>query len=170
MSKTYHFHFGHTYKMAKKKSPPKPTRMFPSLHPDVSDAVSEHITPPAFNDTNTNKGTRKTYKTHVTGGFRCYNNNCSQRAWTSGKIAILIRQYTNGSYNAEVCGQRCRSCERLGKLNLDNECYVERVSYRLLAWSGVQQERPEYRLKGTPPHEESLCEGCKRGICGEAGR
>jgi len=168
VSKTYHLHSKHIYKMAKKKAPPKPTRMFPSLHPDVSDAVSEHITPLPFNETNTNQGTNKTYSTSVMGEFRCHNNTCPTRAWTSGKVTILIRRYANGSYNAEVFNQRCRSCNRLGKLKLDNASYVDRVSYRLLAWGGVQQARREYMEKYTPPHRKDLCEGCKRGICRES--
>ncbi|KAH6860617.1 zinc-binding domain-containing protein [Alternaria rosae] len=154
--------------MAKKKGPPKPTRMYPSLHPDVALAVSEHMTPLPFNETNTSQGTNKSYSTFVIGEFRCHNNTCPTHAWTSGKVTILIRRYANGSYNAEVFKQRCRSCNRLGKLKLDNASYIDRVSYRLLAWSGVQQASRGYTEKYTPPHRKDLCEGCKRGICPES--
>ena len=147
-----------------------PTRMYLSLDTDVAFAVSEHnITPPPFNSTNTNIGTSKRYKTNITGSFRCYNPSCLQRRWASYRIGILIRRYTNGSYNAEVAAQRCKSCRRLGKMYVDKDCYVERVSYRLLARAGVRQEQPEYEVRRTPPHEKRLCEGCKRGICRESG-
>jgi len=170
VSKTYHLHFKHIYKMAKKKAPPKPTRMFPSLHPDIVLAVSEHVIPPRFNDKNTSQGTSKTYSTFVTGEFRCYDNTCPTRGWkwTSRKVAILIRQYADGSYNAEVFKQRCKQCDKLGILKLDNSSYVERVSYRLLVWKGVRLKRPHYNKKASKPHKTWLCEGCKRGICREA--
>lgn len=164
----HEIHLPHPLEMAKKKGPPSLSRMFPSLHQDVSNAVSEHIPSLRFHEQNTDYGSNKTYSTFVMGEFRCHNNTCPTRAWTSGKVTILIRQYSDGSYNAEVFKQRCRACNRLGTLKMDNNSYVERVSYRLLAWKGVAQVRPHYGSKNTPPHQKHLCEGCKRGICKES--
>jgi hypothetical protein len=144
--------------------------MFPSLHPEVAIAVSEHIAPLRFNESNTNKGTKNKHPTFLMGEFRCYNNTCPRHAWTSGKVAIVIRQYTDGSYNAEIFKQRCRACNRLGTLTRHEEAYVDRVSFRLMKWAGVEQAQPLYVLKTTPPHEKSLCEGCKRGICPDSSR
>jgi hypothetical protein len=44
---------------------------------------------------------------------------------------------------------------------LDKNSYINRVANRLEIQAGVAIERPHYALKSTPPHESSLCEGCK---------
>jgi hypothetical protein len=142
--------------------------MFPSLHQDVSDAVCEHITTLRFHKDNTNKGVSKKHSTFVMGVFLCHKRACSTDVWKSGKVAILIRSYQDGSYNAEVFGQRCEACNDLGTLELDQKTYVERVAYRLLKWSGIEMERPDYGPKKSRPHKAHLCEGCKRGMCRES--
>jgi hypothetical protein len=153
--------------MAKKKGPPSPSRMFPSLHQEVASAVSEHKPSLQFHGANTDEGTKQTYSTFVMADFRCHYNTCPTRGWkwSSGKVTILIREYANGSYNAEVFKQRCKQCNKLGTMKLDKTSYVERVAYRLLVWNGVPLERPDHGSKATKPHKEHLCEGCKRGIC-----
>ena len=90
-------------------------------------------------------------------------------SWRSGKVSIVIRRYQDGSYNAEVFNQRCKACNKLGILDLDQQTYIERVAYRLLKWAEVAVERPRYDSKETPPHRADLCEGCKRGICRDVG-
>ena len=166
VSHTVYVQSNHNSKMV-----PPPTLMFPSLHEDVSNAVSPHITWLTFNNTNTSVGTSKEYSTFVTGQFRCDNNTCEKDSWRSGKITILIRQYPNGSYNAEVFKQRCSECNWRGRLIMDEASYVERVSYRLLKWSGVQQEvQSEHAPRQTPPHDQANCEGCRRGVCRESER
>jgi hypothetical protein len=101
------------------------------------------------------------------GTFMCTNNACSNRGWGSKKVAILIRGYPKGCYNAvvPVFNQRCRFCEKLGNLNLDRESYVDRVAYRLKKWAGIEMAWPHVDSKKGPPHESTLCEGCKRGHC-----
>lgn len=143
----------------------KESYMFPSLHQDVSNAVSESITQIWFNDTDSDQGINNKYSTNVMGRFRCYNNRCSSRGWGSKKVAILIRGYPGDGYNAVVFNQRCESCQKLGKLTLDEASYVDRVSYRLKKWAGVEVETPFYAKKKSPPHMSDLCEGCKRGYC-----
>lgn len=153
----------------KKKNSPSWSRMFPCLHQDVTSAVSEYLTTLRFETNNTPVGVRKEYSTFVKGLFLCHTRGCSRNAWKSGQVAILIRIYYDGSYNAEVFKQRCEACKKLGTLKLDRQSYVERVSYRLLKWSGVDMERPHYGPREGPPHKSALCEGCKRGKCREAG-
>ena len=70
-----------------------------------------------------------------------------------------------GRYNAVVFNQRCKCCTKLGSLKLDKESYVERVAYRLKKWAGITLEKSYVAPRKGPPHESSLCEGCKRGIC-----
>jgi hypothetical protein len=164
--------FGKLSTMGKKKSfRPKtatsPSRMYPSLHHDVAKAVFEHIGTTRFHENDSDEGSNKSHSTYFMGVFICDNNACPGVAWSSGKITILIRKYPDNGYNAVVFGQRCKSCQKLGRLKLDEKSYIDRVSYRLKKWAGVQMEPPPFDLKGTPPHITELCEGCKRGICAE---
>ncbi|KAJ4983419.1 hypothetical protein SVAN01_11071 [Stagonosporopsis vannaccii] len=129
--------------------------MFPSLHEEVAEAVSEHIDNLLYHGDNSDKNVSKEYSTFVMGYFRCYSHTCSTHGWGSGKVTTLIRTYRDGSYNAVVYLQRCKGCGKLGNLIMDNESYISRVKYRLL------------RSKKCPPHLSHLCEGCKRGICRE---
>lgn len=150
------------------KKVPKCSRMFPSLHQNVADAVDEHIKDLRYHETNNEKGVSTQYSTFVMGQFRCYNRSCPKVVWTSGKVAISIRKYQDDSYNAEVFKQRCKACNQLGNLKMDQQSYIDRVSYRLLKWARVAVEQPVYELRKTPPHMVDLCEGCKRGICRDA--
>jgi hypothetical protein len=161
--------------MGKKKDfrPKKATnasRMYPSLHRDVAKAVFEDIGTTRFHDNDSGEGFSKEYPTFVVGVFVCNNNACSGAAWSSGKITLLVRKYPDNGYNAVVFGQRCKFCQRLGRLKLNEQSYIDRVSYRLKRWAGVQMELPPFDLKGTPPHKIELCEGCKRGLCPEVNR
>jgi hypothetical protein len=153
----------------KKGSTPKQakscSRMYPSLHKDVSSAVSDHITLLRFHENDSDEGVSNEYSTYVIGVFRCCNPLCPTAGWSSGKVTILIRKYHDNGYNAVVFKQRCKSCNRLGTLNLDQKTYTDRVAYRLMKWAGVALVQPYYKPKESPPHKSHLCEGCKRGIC-----
>ncbi|CBY01214.1 hypothetical protein IAQ61_003029 [Plenodomus lingam] len=153
----------HTLKEANKSS-----RMYPSLHQEVTNAVSKHISLLVFHAEDSAEGVNEEYSTYARGVFRCYNANCSTRSWSSGKVTLLIRKYRDGTYNAVVFKQRCEECKRLGKLKLDETSYTDRVTYRLLKWAGVAQAQPYHGSKTTPPHKSHLCEGCKRGVCRES--
>jgi hypothetical protein len=146
--------------------------MFPRLHQDVLSAILGTMIPPGFN--NDDDGVRdanKTYSTNVRGDFRCNNPSCGlaipskTAAWSSKRVAIAIRTCPNNEYNAAVYYQRCRSCDKLGVLDLDDTSYVDRVAYRLRKWAGVKMELPPYDGKRGPPHKWELCEGCKAGYC-----
>lgn len=50
---------------------------------------------------------------------------------------------------------------------MPDDSYAERVAYRLLKWSGADQERPEYSGGSKGPHRSELCEGCRAGHCVE---
>lgn len=139
--------------------------MFPSLHQDVMNAVSDRISSMSFAEEDTDMNCEQDYQTHVRARFACTNKFCSQSSWASGNVAILIRQYAEHSYNAVVFNQRCQSCNRLGNFFLDKASYVERVAYRLNKWAGVEVERPPYTRKKGKPHKRDLCEGCRRGFC-----
>jgi hypothetical protein len=152
-------------KKTNRRKAAKETYMFPSLHQDVVNAVSGQIALPQFHPDNSDSAANNTYSTNVMGTFKCTDNACSNHGWGSKKVAILIMGYSKGSYNAVVFNQRCRSCKKLGKLTLDKESYVDRVAYRLKKWAGIDMEKPYVNSKKGPPHESTLCEGCKRGIC-----
>jgi len=139
--------------------------MFPSLHQDVSKAVSNEIHSTWFNKTGSDNDSNNKYSTNVMGKFRCNNDSCPSRGWTSKKVTILIRGYSQNGYNAVVFNQHCKACNGLGTLTLDKNSYVERVAYRLKKWAGVPMEEQHYAGKVGLPHKRELCEGCKHGYC-----
>ena len=138
--------------------------MFPELHDRIAEAVSPEITSIWF-QSNDRKGYNNEYLTCVVGSFTCDNQICKKRSWSSGVVSILMRGYARNGYSAVVFNQRCKSCEKLGTLTMDETTYVERVAYRVKKWAGVWVEYPVYNRDSKGPHEERLCEGCKRGTC-----
>jgi hypothetical protein len=150
---------------ARSKIETRATRMFPTLHADVANAVSTHISPLCFHQSDSEDDSTKTYSTYVMGHFVCSNAACKARSWGSGKISIVIRGYPCNEYNATVYGQRCKACNELGRLKIDVTSYVDRVSHRLMVWAGVPMEPRQYVQKETLPHMEELCEACRRGVC-----
>ncbi|KAI0569326.1 zf-3CxxC domain-containing protein [Pyrenophora tritici-repentis] len=146
----------------------KTSYMFPSLNQDVVNAVSDLITAPQFHMDDSDSAANNKYSTHVMGTFKCNNKTCSHHGWGSKKVAILIRGYSKGRYNAVVFNQRCKSCKTLGNLKLDGQSYVDRVAYRLKKWAGIAMEQQYVARKKGLQHESTLCEGCNRGICPKA--
>ncbi|KAF6839686.1 hypothetical protein CMUS01_04193 [Colletotrichum musicola] len=143
----------------------KATSMFPWLHEQVAQAVEDVLPSTWFNKAHRDETYNKQHSTNIMGNFQCVNESCSKDRWSSKTVAILIRGYSNNSYNAIVFSQRCKSCNSLGKLTIDKDSYVERVAYRLKKWAGVAMEARHHDEKRGPPHERELCEGCKRGYC-----
>ncbi|KAH9862239.1 hypothetical protein IAQ61_010442 [Plenodomus lingam] len=142
--------------------------MYPTLHENVANSVLEYIGTIRFHHEDSDEDCTRRCNTFVRGEFKCYNPKCHGSFWTSGKVAISIRRYLGHDYNAVVFGQRCKGCNQLGEFKLDEETYIDRVSYRLKKWAGVQMELPPFTVRSTPPHKTHLCEGCKRGICMKA--
>jgi len=139
--------------------------MFPELHQDVLDAISGAMNPPKFTNRNRDDDDiNNEYSTNVMGNFKCYNHHIT-RLWSSKVVAIVIRGYPGNEYSVVVYNQRCRSCNEMGTLTLDENSYVERVAYRLKKWAGVTMEEPFYEEKKGLPHKIELCEGCKAGYC-----
>ncbi len=153
----------------KGKVPHPATVTFPSLHEDVEKALAHSfISPePWFNHHGRVHKVLQEYSTHVMGRFECRNPGCSKAGWGSKRIGIVIRQFPNNGYSADVYKQRCKACNNLGVLRLDENSYVERVVYRLKKWAGIATEAPEYKESRGPPHESSLCEACRAGYCQE---
>ncbi|KAL8305672.1 hypothetical protein RB597_003582 [Gaeumannomyces tritici] len=141
--------------------------MYPSLHEDVVAALSgEPIYPtPWFNASGAEEANKK-YDTNVMGRFSCCNEKCSKKGWGSKTVGIHIQGFSDNGYNALVFRQRCKACNQLGILEMDETSYIERVAYRLKKFAGVNMVAPEYQGKGKGrPHKSELCEGCQRGYC-----
>ncbi|KEF54810.1 uncharacterized protein A1O9_09252 [Exophiala aquamarina CBS 119918] len=161
----------------KKDKPPRPepkaeTRtsfMFPRLHKDVAKEVSNNLKSTWFNRNDSDSDVINEWQTNVMGRFRCTNEACDSKGWSSKKVAILIRGYATNGYNAAVFNQRCRECDQLGTFTLDKQSYIDRVAYRIQKWAGVELERQQYTPKRGLPHETEFCEGCKKGVCRQAG-
>ncbi|KAK4135743.1 hypothetical protein BT67DRAFT_259273 [Trichocladium antarcticum] len=144
--------------------------MYPNLHDDVLTFLDGTINPePRFNKNDeTGNKVDKDYSTHIMGNFTCRNGfsgHCPNKVWGSKKIAIVIRRYPNHGYNALVFKQRCKSCNSLGIMKIDENSYIERVAYRLKKWAKIPMETLSYTAPRGPPHESHLCEGCKQGYC-----
>lgn len=148
---------------SKPKNEANTSFMFPSLHHAVLKAVSSDIPKTWFS--NQSGGAHTEYTTHVMGKFKCDNDGCSNDGWGSKMVAILIRGFSENGYNAVVFNQRCRSCNKLGTMTLDENSYVERIAYRLKRWAGVKVERQYHVERAGSPHKADLCEGCKSGYC-----
>lgn len=139
--------------------------MFASLHKDIVDAASHSIDSIWFCESDSNRGAINIYTTHVMGKFRCPTKTCRTNSWASRKVAILIRGFAENGYNAVVFNQRCKACNKLGDLTLDEKSYIDRVAYRVQKWAGIPMHQQYYARQRGKPHEREFCEGCKRGVC-----
>ncbi len=141
---------------------------FPLLHQDILNTFEDGPIYPElwFNHDASDTEVINDYSTNIMGRFDCRNPKCSSAGWGSKKIAIRIRGFEKNGYDAVVYKQRCRRCQQLGTMHIDENAYVERVAYRVKKWAGIDQDTPEYNgLQQGPPHESSLCEGCIAGHC-----
>lgn len=145
----------------------RPWSMYPSLHSEVAAATQPTTLQLAFHEADDEKTYTNERDTNVMGLFRCHNEQCPQDGWGSRCVAIRIRMYPGGRYNAKLFHQRCGRCDRVARLVLNRETYVERVSYWLKKWCGVPMEVEKYypNKKDRPPHQTDRCEGCKVGHC-----
>ncbi|PYH79590.1 hypothetical protein BO82DRAFT_419720 [Aspergillus uvarum CBS 121591] len=150
----------------KKYQVPKQWSMYPALHGKVqqrlADAGLAYLT---FHPHDTDTGKVRDYDTTIMGRFVCRNRNCETGGWSSKAVAIRIRMYPDGKYNARVYHQRCRGCNALSRPFLNASSYAERVAYRLKKWHGILVTPPAYGGASQAPHNEELCEGCKAGHC-----
>ncbi|KAL2265011.1 hypothetical protein VTJ83DRAFT_7521 [Remersonia thermophila] len=162
--------------MAKKKSSAKPngtlpklSKTFSNLHNRVSAQLAKENIQPSwkFSYSGTDDPSiRKRYTTHIMGRFTCNNKTCPNPGWGSKKISIVIQELPGNRYNAVVFKQRCKRCDTLGVMAIDEECYVERVSYRLKKWSGIKMEEHEhFEQKRGLPHKTDFCEGVMARTC-----
>ncbi|KAK1147836.1 hypothetical protein N8T08_000349 [Aspergillus melleus] len=133
----------------------------PKLHDDVALLLDEEGLQMDFFDADDEETNIEEWDTNIMGRFICQKKGCNSSGWSSKKIAITIRMYSQQRYNARVYHQRCRNCRTVGRLVLDSECYAERVTYWLKKWNGFEVRRPDYSGQSRGPHDSELCEGCK---------
>lgn len=145
--------------------PGKAWTVHPNLHEDVSSILKTDGLSFKYHRSDNDRNSIEQYDTNVMGHFICRNKSCRSSGWGSKMVAISIRLYAGRQYNARVYRQRCKLCDRLGHLVLDDESYVERVAYRLRKWSGIAVQAPYYSGESRGPHQSSLCEGCRMGHC-----
>jgi hypothetical protein len=148
----------------KKRNLAKGWSMYQSLHNDVSDLLHEHNLFFSFHEKDDDRSCLKEYDTNIMGRFTCRKPACPANGWSSKRVAITIRMYSDKRYNARVYHQYCKSCGTPSKPDLDDS-YAERVAYRIKRWCGVKMVAPPYTVKRGPPHRKDLCEGCKQGHC-----
>uniref|UniRef100_A0A8D3DW10 3CxxC-type domain-containing protein n=1 Tax=Scophthalmus maximus TaxID=52904 RepID=A0A8D3DW10_SCOMX len=130
-------------------------------------------------NTVTNEERKRGWKVfcHYThANFRC--GSCS-KTWPSARVLVLFRyrlQKNRGTAVMRPFGQTCRSCES-DEFELPGFS-LEEVKHALLRlFSKIKKncygEADEYEgvgssdIKKTKPHEKTLCEACKMGICAQ---
>jgi hypothetical protein len=138
--------------------------IWPSLHSEVARLLEDDNLFFEFYEADEAHTATHDYDSHVMGRFVCKNARCLNKGWSSKKIAITVRMYSDAQYNARVYHQSCKVCKNLARPILDNT-YAERIAYRLKRWSGIEMRRPFYSGQSKGPHETDLCEGCKNGHC-----
>ena len=140
--------------------------MLSSRHKDVLSLLKEHDLNFKFHNDDVSTSCIETWDTNIMGRFSCRNDGCDSRGWPSKAIATTIRLYPGARYNARIYHQRCMRCLTTGRLEEVDESYVERVSYWLKRWSGVEVQAPQRSYQKTrAPHQKDLCEGCRAGHC-----
>ncbi|KAK1091513.1 hypothetical protein LTR48_006158, partial [Friedmanniomyces endolithicus] len=92
----------------------------PSLHDEVLQLLRAYGLAFDFFTADDPRGILKEHDTSIMGTFTCTNRSCPIVRWTSKQIAITIRQYPGGRYNARVYFQRCESCDSLSRPELDD--------------------------------------------------
>ena len=156
-------------KAQKAKQPPTTTEMFPSLHKNIESALSSDGTTikpkPWFNPTERDDARIQHRETYIMGKFRCRNPQCEQSGWGSKKIFTVIQRFPKGGYNARVFKQSCRECDKIGKMEINEKTYIERVTFWLKRWAGIPMDEEDHTGEPGPPHEEDYCEACKLGYC-----
>lgn len=140
--------------------------MYPKLHRDVLDQLRQDDLDFEFKKRPNSRDLEQEYDTYIQGRFYCPNKACGKNGWSSKKVAVTIRMFTNNRYNVTVYHQRCKSCNFVSRPSLDDS-YADRVSYRLKKWSGIDVVPPVHSRESERPHETSLCEGCRAGHCSQ---
>ncbi len=140
--------------------------MYSTLHDDVSRLLEENDLHFDFHENDDIESCTKEYDTNIMSRFRCHNRACDSNEWSSKRIAIIIRMYSEAQYNARVYHQRCLRCNSLSKPHLDDS-YAERVTYRLKKWCEMKMNRSFYSGQSEDSHLSNLCEKCKNDHCSE---
>ena len=147
------------YKSKKKAN--YPSYIYPQYHNNIAAELSNVI----FCNISNSVNCINEYDTNIIGIFECNNYNCNNKRWSSKKVAITIRMFSNNKYSVIVYNQRCKLCNNLGIPTIDEDCYTERVVYRIKKWLGYKVEQPIYLGTSKGPHESAFCEGCRVGHC-----
>ncbi|KAF3018853.1 hypothetical protein E8E14_007143 [Neopestalotiopsis sp. 37M] len=139
--------------------------MYPELHEQVLRDLQTVSLSHSFHHEDDYSGCIKDYDTKIMGTFRCQHNRCRGSQWSSKHIAITIRLYEGGMYNARVLSQLCGLCKNATRPQPD-QTYVSRIAYRLKKWSGLDVEAPPYTKRSDESfNDRNLCQGCKHGHC-----
>ncbi|KAF5664827.1 hypothetical protein FHETE_6942 [Fusarium heterosporum] len=139
--------------------------LYPELHDEVADKLEEFQLEYSFNTNDDEHSILKDYDSNIMGRFSCPNDQCKNNGWSTEKMAVTIREYSGDRYNVRVYHQRCKRCKSVGRPTIDEDSYIDRVTYRIKKWNGVEMKHPEWSGIRVKPHEEALCEGCRDGHC-----
>ncbi|KAF5678193.1 hypothetical protein FDENT_8997 [Fusarium denticulatum] len=96
-----------------------------------------------------------------------YTFRQNDQKWESNSIAIRIREYEGSQYNVQVYHQRCSRCEKPTRAKLNKLAYADRVAFHFKRWNGIDAVPPTVKVNRKSNHRKELCEGCKKGHCGD---
>ncbi|KAG5760577.1 hypothetical protein H9Q72_011318 [Fusarium xylarioides] len=141
--------------------------MYPELHSLIAENLEEDGLEYTFRQNDQKVGIKRAYDTKVIGEFTCPKRKCRIHRWFSNSIAIRIREYEGHQYNVQVYHQRCSHCEQPTRAKLKELAYADRVAYYLKKWNGINAVPPTIEVDHKSNHMKELCEGCKKGHCGD---
>ncbi|KAF4495696.1 hypothetical protein FAGAP_8160 [Fusarium agapanthi] len=141
--------------------------MYPELHKHVAKNLEEDGLEYTFRQNDQKVNIKQVHDTKVIGRFICRNRNCGFHRWFSNSIAIRIREYQGNEYNVKVYQQQCGRCKRHTRAELMELAYADRVAFHIKRWNGVDAEPPNIKVEPQSNHKKELCEGCKKGHCGD---
>ncbi|KAI1013729.1 hypothetical protein LB503_010651 [Fusarium chuoi] len=141
--------------------------MYPELHNLIAENLAEDGLEYAFRLNDQRVGVKRVYDTKVIGKFICRKRNCGLRRWFSNSIAIRIREYEGKEYNVKVYQQQCGRCKQPTRAKLLELAYADRVAFHIKRWNGVDAKPPNIEVEPQWNHRKDLCEGCKKGHCGD---
>ncbi|KAF5562874.1 hypothetical protein FNAPI_2982 [Fusarium napiforme] len=139
--------------------------MYPELHGLIAEYLEEDGLSYTFRQDYQKINIKRVFDSKVVGKFECSRLGCTNRSWESNSIAIRIREYEGNQYNVKVYHQQCKRCNRYTRPEIEILSYVDRVSFRIKKWNGIDAKPIPIDVVHKRDHMERLCEGCKKGHC-----
>ncbi|KAF5983511.1 hypothetical protein FBULB1_3731 [Fusarium bulbicola] len=141
--------------------------MYPELHSLIAESLAEDGLEYTFRQNDQKIDIKRVFDSRVIGEFTCDRRRCNKRTWSSNSVAIRIREYEGHQYNVKVYHQECKRCNQPSRPEIEKLSYVNRVSFRIKKWNGIEAKPMHLEVASKGGHMERLCVGCQQGHCGK---